>query len=734
MEKRRPQLNSEELHQLKWLLGGLLVLLSAATVFYLDIGAGVLMTLTLLAVGAVLVWPALPAKMPGRLHRLAFPAIAVFFVVDLYLTGELLPPVVRLDLLLLLYRGISYRRRRDDLQIIVLGLFLIVVAGVLTVSLWFAAQIIIFTACALAFLLTITLADATVAGGGSAGGGTPAWAAHVHWGRLLRRLREVLDWRIVTLGGVLFVGLMAVSALLFLAIPRFQLENSLFLERLMSRKSRTGFSDHIKFGDVTDIVQDNSLALSVDVPDPALIPAEPYWRLVVLDEYREGSFRLSPGLRAAAFSAERSDVNLRGTALEEGAAPVYWTFYLEAGVSRYLPLPERFARLRFRERQNFRFAERLGVVTLRDEPVSMTAYRVEGVAFSEVLPDAAMAARLERLAGAGEEEPRPGTLRLDLGEADRARLQIMVEAITGGESLEVAEFGRRANDWLESRHGYSLQSRLPAGAGDPVVRWLESGGPGHCELFAGALVLLARQAGHPARVVTGFRGGSWNGFSNNLTLRNAQAHAWCEVYDVTAGGWRRVDPTPGAASATVQTENTEATQQRRVDRSWAARLDSLRVFWYRRIVNFDQRTQEETLRAVKTLTQETGRKIRETLERFGERLRAWFAAPWDLGRLLRGGGALAGLAILTWAGWSLRSVFRHWRFRPKGEIRDPVRREAGRWLRRLGERSAEPELIAELQRLRYGPTDGRRSSATSVFGRARAAWRAQQRKKPERRR
>ncbi len=49
-----------------------------------------------------------------------------------------------------------------------------------------------------------------------------------------------------------------VSALLFLAIPRFQLENSLFLDRFMSKKSKTGFNDSIKFGDVTDIQQDNS--------------------------------------------------------------------------------------------------------------------------------------------------------------------------------------------------------------------------------------------------------------------------------------------------------------------------------------------------------------------------------------------------------------------------------------------------------------------------------------------
>ena len=43
MEKKRPQLNLDELHQLKWLLGGALALLSAWSVPYLDVNAWALM-------------------------------------------------------------------------------------------------------------------------------------------------------------------------------------------------------------------------------------------------------------------------------------------------------------------------------------------------------------------------------------------------------------------------------------------------------------------------------------------------------------------------------------------------------------------------------------------------------------------------------------------------------------------------------------------------------------------
>src|SRR6266700_2019429 len=199
-EKKRPQLSIDELHQLRWLLGSALTLISVWTVFYLEIDAWVLMAVASVLVGAGLVRPALPARVSGFVHILAFPVVLAFFFADLWLKGEVLPAIVRLDILLLLYRGVSYRQRRDDLQIIVLGLFLIVVAGVLTVSLLFAAQLMVYTACALAFLLAITLTDAANAGRHlplPPRGETPGWVAHANWRQLFRRLRAVTDWRVV---------------------------------------------------------------------------------------------------------------------------------------------------------------------------------------------------------------------------------------------------------------------------------------------------------------------------------------------------------------------------------------------------------------------------------------------------------------------------------------------------------------------------------------------------------
>ena len=729
MARKRPQLSLDELHQLKWLLGGGLTLLAVWTVFYMDIEAWELMGLTTIGTTACMVWPTLPARVPPWVHVLAFPLIVVFFVGDLWLTASPLPAMVRLDILLLLYRSVSYRQRRDDLQTIVLGLFLIVVAGVLTVSLVFAAQLLTYAACALAFLLTVTLvssAEGVASESGKVKNIAPAWAQHADWGRLARRLREVADWRVVALGGMLFAGVVVLSALLFLAIPRFQLENSLFLERFMSKKSKTGFNDSIKFGDVTDIQQDTSVALSVDVTDRTLMPASPYWRMLVLDQYENGTFRLSPLLRRAAFGRERTDTIVHGEVRPRLGAAVVWTFYLESGVSRYLPLLGGFELLRFRESQNFRLGALFGVLALRDEPVTMTAYRVEGFNLSGVLPDPTYPNR---------QREHTALTWNNLSAEDHATLERITNEIAGGTKLGAAEFARRAVAWLRKNHGYSMSPTLPPGAGDPLVRWVASREPGHCELFAGALVLLARDAGLPARVVTGFRGGTWNGYSNSFTVRNSDAHAWAEIFDAKARAWLRADALASAAAEGAEAKS-EATIAAQSDRSWAARLVSLRVFWYRRIVNFDQRSQLETLREVRDLAQSSSRRLRDTVADSLAAVKAWLLAPWSVARGAKWAALVAALVAAVWT--MRRHWYDVWRMLARsaaGRREDPVRADASRWLARLhaaesvkagnvrregGEAAA---VVGELQRLRFGAR-ATWAESESVFRQARHAWRA----------
>lgn len=88
------------------------------------------------------------------------------------------------------------------------------------------------------------------------------------------------------------------------------------------------------------------------------------------------------------------------------------------------------------------------------------------------------------------------------------------------------------------------------------------------------------------------------------------------------------------------------------------------------------------------------------------------------------GGLTALGAVLGWAAWHWR--YQWWgRWRRRNRNDDPVRREAGRWLRRLALAELPADSVAvveELERLRYGPAIGGRYPRM-VFLRAKRVWR-----------
>ncbi len=744
MGQKRPQLNLSELHQLKWLLGGALAMLSAWSVLYVEVESWLWLGLITVGVPLVIRWPTLTLRIPRWVHRLAFPLFAALFAGDYYFGKEVMPALVRLSLMLLFYRAVTPRLRRDDLQLIVLGLFLVVVSGVLSVSLAFAFQIVAFTGCTLVLLLVMNLIEAAESGHPVVMDSlqTPPVWMQLEWLRLGRRLREVADWRVATLGVGLFGGVVGLSALLFFALPRFEFTNNLFLDNLITQKSKTGFSENVSFGDVTDIQQDTSVALSVDVSDPSQIPAQLYWRMLVLDEYAKGTFSTSDQLKRQLRDQRQPAQLITGGARPSGGDSV-WIFYLEGGTSRYLPLLGDFSQLKFNDGpQEYAIHDTLRLLRLGKTPAKMFAYRVEGMRTASALgaPEispprdgagksnkgGSEATGVERDALTG-----PSFLEIKLDSAERARLDAWVTALNAP-SDDAGAFARLATQWLAKGHKYSMRMTLPGGKEDPLVRWMNSDSPGHCELFAGAFTLLARSAGYPARMVTGFRGGSWNTTSRNLTIRNSDAHAWCELFDAKKQTWLRVDPTPGAPEAVpdAKQENPAVLLARISDRSWSAKFDGLRVFWYRRIVDFDQKAQAELARSAKVAIENRAQQIKQSIHRLLKEVGEWMQQPWDLRRLLAIAAVVAGGAgaVLGWRYW-LRDGLRRWRSSLTHAGLDPVRREAGHWLRRL--KSLQPPeagvfecltLQAELERLRYGPKIGW-PDAREVFRRARHACR-----------
>ena len=74
---------------------------------------------------------------------------------------------------------------------------------------------------------------------------------------------------------------------------------------------------------------------------------------------------------------------------------------------------------------------------------------------------------------------------------------------------------------------------------------------GYCQHFSGAMALLLRMGGVPARVVTGFSPGGYSERKHAWIVRDTDAHSWVEAW-FDGLGWVTFDPTPSATPARSQ--------------------------------------------------------------------------------------------------------------------------------------------------------------------------------------
>jgi transglutaminase-like putative cysteine protease len=95
--------------------------------------------------------------------------------------------------------------------------------------------------------------------------------------------------------------------------------------------------------------------------------------------------------------------------------------------------------------------------------------------------------------------------------------------------------------------GFTYDEDPPARA-VPLATFLTTDKRGYCQQFAGAMALLLRMGGVPARVVTGFSPGQYDRDRGEWVVRDYDAHAWVEAW-FPGSGWVTFDPTPPVAPA-----------------------------------------------------------------------------------------------------------------------------------------------------------------------------------------
>ena len=86
---------------------------------------------------------------------------------------------------------------------------------------------------------------------------------------------------------------------------------------------------------------------------------------------------------------------------------------------------------------------------------------------------------------------------------------------------------------------------------DEIDQFLFETRRGFCEHYASAFATLMRHAGIPSRIVLGYLGGTFNPITRELAIDQSMAHAWTEVW-FAGKGWTRVDPTAEIAPERVE--------------------------------------------------------------------------------------------------------------------------------------------------------------------------------------
>jgi transglutaminase-like putative cysteine protease len=97
--------------------------------------------------------------------------------------------------------------------------------------------------------------------------------------------------------------------------------------------------------------------------------------------------------------------------------------------------------------------------------------------------------------------------------------------------------------WFRSSGGFQYDEQPPHALGPPLVDFVTRTKRGYCQHYAGAMALMLRYLGIPARVAAGFTSGRYDDDDGVWRVTDHDAHTWVEVW-FEGFGWLPFDPTP----------------------------------------------------------------------------------------------------------------------------------------------------------------------------------------------
>jgi transglutaminase-like putative cysteine protease len=319
----------------------------------------------------------------------------------------------------------------------------------------------------------------------------------------------------VRTAGLLLVHAAPLALALFLLFPRVQ--GPLWGLPQDAYAGLSGLSDSMSPGNLSRLALSDATAFRAEFQGETPAHRFLYWRGPVLWDFDGRTWKTGPSVLA------------RFTPPEGGTGRFKYAVVLEPHNQNWLFALESAATLP----NEGRFTVDGQVVTLLPVRARMR-YELESIATPDLRPD---------------EQPTllRRALRLPAEFNPQARALAQEWRTGAGSDAEVVS---RAIAFL--RGGKYLYTLEPPLLGENSVDdFLFRTKEGFCEHFASAFTFLMRAAGVPARVVLGYQGGDFNPVDGILTVRQADAHAWSEVF-LNGRGWVRVDPTVAAAPVRLE--------------------------------------------------------------------------------------------------------------------------------------------------------------------------------------
>ncbi len=345
--------------------------------------------------------------------------------------------------------------------------------------------------------------------------------------------------------------------------------------------AKSGLSDHMAPGIISELSLSDAVAFRVDfdgaVPPPWLL----YWRGPVLTDFDGRDWTLPTQRSLGSFVRPEGRAVIYTVTLEPHWKP--WLFALDLPAS----LPQMTV-----DSETDSVNTDFDAILTRQQQLLARQPITQPLRYQQtsILRNAYPAGR-----GAVLDREMHENLRLPT-EAGRSnpKTQDFARELRGRHPDDAAYIDA-VLDWFHNEPFVYTLAPPPLGD-DSIDGFLFATRRGFCEHYASAFVVMLRAAGIPARVVTGYQGGTINPIGNYMIVRQSDAHAWAEA--LVDGRWRRFDPTAAVAPSRIELglggsmpSSEPIPMLARLDDSWLKSpqlsWDAFNHDWRRNVIGFN---------------------------------------------------------------------------------------------------------------------------------------------------